>query len=285
MGADTKIAWCDHTVNFWIGCTRVGPGCDHCYAADMAKRYDWVEWGRGKPRKRTAESTWDQPRILNNRHRRAGTLGLVFTNSLADFFDNEVEQGWRDDAFEIMRATPSLVWLVLTKRPQNILRMVPGERLPMNVCLGMTAVSQGEFDRDFPHLQEAGQRLGALELFLSYEPALAPLRINHFLPSRLHEGEKCSPRTGRRLALDRFNTWTEVEGAADRGLGWVIGGGESGPGARDAFGGWFQALLEDCDEARIPYFQKQMARGRPIPPELMVREWPDSFQRGDTDAA
>lgn len=280
MGANSTIEWTDHTINFWIGCTKVGPGCDRCYAEELARRYDWCEWGRGKPRKRTAPGTWDQPRILNNRHQKAGTLGLVFTNSLADFFDNEVEQGWRDEAFEIMRATPALVWLVLTKRPQNILRMVPGGALPMNVCLGMTAVAQGEFDRDFPHLQEAGQRLGALELFLSYEPALAPLRINHFLPSRIHAGHQVSPRTGRRLAPAGYGEgWEEVEGPADMALGWVIGGGESGRGARGDFVGWYRDLLADCDEARLPYFQKQMARGAPIPDELMVREWPDVFQR------
>lgn len=281
MAANSSIEWCDHTQNFWIGCTRVGPGCDRCYAEELARRYGWCDWGRGKPRKRTSYSTWDQPRILNNRHRKAGTLGLVFTNSLADFFDNEVEQGWRNEALEIMRATSSLVWLVLTKRPQNILRMVPDGRLPMNVCLGMTAVSQGEFDRDFPHLQEAGTRLGALELFLSYEPALAPLRINHFVDSRLRPGERVSPRTGRRLARDGFGTWAEVEGTPDRPLGWVIAGGESGRGARGDFRGWYADLLDDCDEARLPFFMKQMARGAPIPTDLLVREWPDSFHRGD----
>lgn len=273
MGADTSIEWADHTINFWIGCTKVGPGCDRCYAEELARRYGWCDWGRGKPRKRTSDTTWDQPRILNNRHRKAGTLGLVFTNSLADFFDNEVDQGWRNEALEIMRATSSLVWLVLTKRPQNILRMVPDGRLPMNVCLGMTAVSQGEFDRDFPHLQEAGTRLGALELFLSYEPALAPLRINHFVPYRVNPGQLISPRTGRIIEADGR------EAGTGRALGWVIAGGESGRGARGDFAGWYRHLLDDCDEARLPFFMKQMARGAPIPTDLLVREWPDSFMR------
>ena len=279
MGANSTIEWTDHTLNFWIGCTKVGPGCDRCYAAELAARYGWCEWGRGKPRKRTADTTWDQARILDNRHKKAGTLGLVFTNSLADFWDNEVDPGWRAEALEVMRSTSALVWLVLTKRPQNILKMMPDGGLPMGVCLGMTAVSQAEFDRDFPHLQEAGQRLGALELFLSYEPALAPLRINHFLPSRIHAGDIVSPRTGVRMHHEG-GEWVQ---AAERemALGWVIGGGESGRGARGDWAGWYRDLLADCDEARLPYFQKQMARGAPIPDDLMVREWPDVFMRGD----
>lgn len=59
---DTKIEWADHTFNPWIGCTKVSPGCDHCYAeADFDKRRHVVTWGAGQPRKRTAPSTWAQP--------------------------------------------------------------------------------------------------------------------------------------------------------------------------------------------------------------------------------
>ena len=161
MAENSKIEWTDHTFNGWIGCTKVGPGCDHCYAEQLATTRLGVAWGAGAPRRRTAPSTWAQPRRWNNRAVKLGIRQRVFCSSLADVFDNEVPREWREDLFELIRTTPALDWLLVTKRIGNAIPMVRrdgaiagnGTRyLPDNVWLGATIVNQAEADRDIPKL-------------------------------------------------------------------------------------------------------------------------------------
>jgi hypothetical protein len=120
---NSKIQWCDHTFNPWIGCQHVSPGCDRCYAETlMDHRYGKVQWGPHGKRKRTSEGYWKQPFSWAKAARESGTRPRVFCASLADVFDNQVPQEWRDDLFRLIRATPELDWLLLTKRPQNIIK-------------------------------------------------------------------------------------------------------------------------------------------------------------------
>jgi protein gp37 len=157
MAADSKIEWTDHTFNPWVGCTKVTPGCDHCYAESWARRSGLVKWGKN-PRKRTSETYWRGPINWNTRaanfsqihHRRQ----RVFCASLADVFDNQVEAGWRSDLFALIRTCDRLDWLLLTKRPQNIANMLPpdwGDGYA-NVWLGTTAEDQKRFDQRWTHL-------------------------------------------------------------------------------------------------------------------------------------
>jgi protein gp37 len=136
MGINSKIEWCEHTFNPFIGCTRISPACDHCYAAALSARTFKVKWGAGEARKRTSESYWKQPLKWNadyaaalDRHQHsslAGNAGTepkrprVFCASLADVFDNEVNPQWRADLFDLIRITPNLDWMVLTKRIGNV---------------------------------------------------------------------------------------------------------------------------------------------------------------------
>lgn len=157
MAENSRIEWTDHTFNPWTGCTNVSPGCDHCYAEAWSKRSGHVKWGNS-PRKRTTDHYWKAPAIWNSR---AGEFGAthgrrqrVFCASLADVFDNQAEKGWRTDLFNMIRSTPSLDWLLLTKRPQNIKKMLPldwGDGYA-NVWLGMTAEDQDRYDQRWPHL-------------------------------------------------------------------------------------------------------------------------------------
>src|SRR5579884_3895485 len=88
MADNTGIEWADHTMNFWLGCTKVSPACDHCYAeALMDRRMQRVEWGG--PRVRTSTANWRQPYRWNAAARKAGVRRRVFTLSLGDFFDNQ----------------------------------------------------------------------------------------------------------------------------------------------------------------------------------------------------
>src|SRR5437868_1978901 len=104
MAEKTYIEWCDSTFNPWIGCTRVSPACDFCYAAvSTPARALKIDWGQGKPRHRTSESTWRQPLFWQRQHGqflvRHGRRRRVFCASLADVFDKEVPQHWRTALF------------------------------------------------------------------------------------------------------------------------------------------------------------------------------------------
>src|SRR5881394_1441244 len=119
MAEITGISWADSTFNPWIGCTKVGPGCDHCYAQVLDSRYRWggaTHWGVGKPRMRTSVSNWKKPLAWNAKAAKSGKPWRVFCASLTDVFDNEVPEEWRADLWRLIGATPALTWLLLTKR-------------------------------------------------------------------------------------------------------------------------------------------------------------------------
>jgi hypothetical protein len=116
MGEQSKIEWTDHTFNPWIGCTKVSPACDNCYAeAMMDKRYGRVTWGAGEDRQKTSPSNWKLPYKWDRQAMASGTRPFVFCASLADVFDNEVDPLWRRQLFALIDDTPSLIWLLLTK--------------------------------------------------------------------------------------------------------------------------------------------------------------------------
>lgn len=271
MGENTKIAWCDHTFNPWIGCTKVSPGCDHCYAErEFDLRHHRAAWGAGQPRSRTSEANWKLP-LKWNRDADAflakkGHRPRVFCASLGDVFDNEVPDEWREELFELIRNTPNLDWLLLTKRPQNIIKMVKlhgavagnGSRyLPDNVWLGTTCENQARADANIPHLLMTRQELGARCLFLSIEPMLG--RIDLTLDSLV-----CLPCPYCVDAVPEWDTGIiecrrcESTGKGDEwGIDWVICGGESGPNARPMHPDWVRLLRDQCAAAGVPFFFKQ----------------------------
>jgi protein gp37 len=172
MGANSKIEWTDHTFNPWIGCQKVSPGCDDCYAeALMDKRYHRVEWGPHGQRQRTSRENWRLRLRWSKQARASGVRKHVFCASLADWLDNQVPQQWRIELGELIAATPELDWLLLTKRIELFDRLAPWSRhaVPNNIWIGITCESQEYFDRRYPLLQD----INAIR-FISYEPALGP---------------------------------------------------------------------------------------------------------------
>jgi protein gp37 len=236
----TKIEWCDFTFNPWVGCTKVSPGCDNCYAEGWAKRSGQVQWGN-HPRRLTSSANWLNPIRWNKRAREDGVRRRVFCASLADVFDNQVPKEWRERLFALIDATPDLDWLLLTKRPENIAKLLPAPPIDgwpwPNVWFGTTAEDQEHFDRRWPILKE----VPAWVRFISYEPAIGPLKLK---PEDV------------------------------KGLDWVICGGESGPKHRAMPLWWAELIAFDCRTYGIAFFMKQMAGKAPIPPELLVREFP-----------
>lgn len=262
MAENSKIEWCDHTFNAWVGCTKVSPACDHCYAESWAKRSGSPELWQGK-RRRTTEANWRKPIKWNAE---AGKLGIrfkVFCNSLADVFDNEVPDEWRADLFRLIRATPNLDWLLLTKRIGNVKKMHPGGDYP-NIWLGATVINQEEADRDIPKLLDAP----AVVRFLSIEPMLGPVDLKR-AALKLYEGKEAElgyPPPFWQAAL--------FQNGALANIHWVICGGESGPGARHMDHEWARSLRDQCRSAGVSFFMKQMTKKAPIPDDLMVREMP-----------
>jgi protein gp37 len=206
MGEITKIEWCDHTFNPWIGCTKVSPACDFCYAENlMGARYGRVQWGAGEDRVRTSPGNWRQPLRWNRQAEAAGARPFVFCASLADVFDNEVDDLWRHDLFRLIEDTPALVWLLLTKRIGNVLKMTDPERghpcLPRNVAIGATMANQEEYDRDRMKLWEVKHRRAPLFTFGSFEPLLGPVILDKYAPDQVIVGGE-SGRHARPMDLD-----------------------------------------------------------------------------------
>lgn len=258
MSENSKIEWTDHTFNPWIGCARVSPGCDNCYAAvSTPARVKGIKWGMGEARRRTADSTWKQPKAWNARHdaffAEHGRRQRVFCASLADVFDNEVDNNLRNELLGLIYDTPNLDWLLLTKRIGNVPRLMeectePGRQweLPPNVWLGATIINQEEADRDIPKL------LGtpASVRFLSMEPLLGPVDLRvidiggHAEIYPLNGTPDCEDDDG--------NPMPDLPA-----IGWVIVGGESGVGARPMHPNWARSLRDQCAAAGVPFLFKQ----------------------------
>jgi protein gp37 len=249
MGKTSKIEWTDATFNPWVGCTKVSPGCDHCYAEGWAKRSGLVKWG--ETRRRTSPATWKEPLTLEREAAAAGVRKRVFCASLADVFDNQVPDEWREDLFRLILRTPHLDWLLLTKRIGNVKAMLPadwGDGFP-NVWLGISIVNQEEADRDIAKLLKIPARIR----FLSCEPLLEAVDLTRWLVD--------GPRT----------------------IEWVICGGESGAHARPMQIEWALTMKEDCRREGVAFFMKQGSKTAAwpdfdniatFPQRLQVREWP-----------
>ena len=281
MAENTKIEWADHTFNPWTGCTKVSPACDHCYAEGWAKRSGHVKWGSGQPRRRTSDANWRMPLKWNREAERTGVRPRVFCASLADVFDNEVDPAWRADLFKLIADTQNLNWLLLTKRVGNVMKMAnevadmprtgshTGHLIahqwrngspPKNVWLGATVVNQEEADRDIPKLLT----VPAAKRFLSIEPMLGPMLLPF---ERLREWNRIALLNQQEHAVSRID--------------WVIVGGESGPGARPMSPDWARSIRDQCEEAGVALFVKQMGGSRDkrgelfdLPDDLRIREVP-----------
>lgn len=248
MAENSKIEWCDHTFNPWIGCTEVGPPCDRCYArVMMAERYKRVTWGAGEDRVRTSKANWKLPLRWDRAAAAAGRTDTVFCLSLGDIWDNEVDELWRHQAFDVMESTPNLLYLLLSKRIGNAIKMcdpMAGNRcLPPNAALGSTFGDQEEYDRDRLKLKEAGLILGARFTFASIEPMLGPIILDSNAPD------------------------------------WIICGGESGHDPREMNPQWARDLRDGASRFNRSFFMKQMTAKKPIPDDLMIRQFPAAISQ------
>ncbi len=291
MAENSKIEWTDHTFNPWRGCTKVSPGCAHCYAETLSHRNPAVlgEWGPGRPRIKASPAMWRQPLKWN---REAGDREFehdseaplhdpgdlapyvrprVFCASLADWLDDEVPVQWLADLLALIHATPNLDWLMLTKRPQNLNRRIfavweqdPDRwnwlqnwyhgAAPANVWMGTSVEDQTRADERIPHLLAIPARVR----FLSCEPLLGPVDLRE--PVQIGRRRVMEGILPTHVAGDVATTFKGLDG-----IHWVIAGGESGPHARPMHPDWASGLRDQCAAANVPFFFKQWGEWAPMP--------------------
>lgn len=224
MSERTNIEWTDRTWNPVTGCTKVSPGCDHCYAERFAERWRGIPghaFERGfdvvlHPERLLQPHKWKKPR-------------MVFVNSMSDLFHKDVPDEFIMQVFDNMGAAGQHTFQVLTKRPDRMRRLLPkyyrevGNTFTafggshQNAWLGVSVESA-----DYAWRADMLRETPAAVRFLSLEPLLGPLPIRVL-----------------------------------QGMNWVIVGGESGPGSRPMELDWVRQIRDDCQVLRIPFFFKQ----------------------------
>ena len=221
MGAETRISWANSTFSPWTGCKEVSEGCDNCYARALRKRFGHPEEWDGV-RNRTSANYWRKPLAWDRAAAAEGTRRMVFCSSMSDVFEpGEQLDEYRRDLLALIRSTPNLDWLLLTKRVANGRRIltewVEEDELLANVWFG-ASVETARQNYRIEQLRTAP----AVVRFLSCEPLLGDLG----------EVDLC-------------------------GIEWVIIGGESGPHARPMRAEWARRLVAQCQEQNVAVHFKQ----------------------------
>lgn len=276
MAENSGISWTKHTWNPWMGCSKVSPACDGCYAeALMDTRFGKVAWGN-HPRVRTGAKNWNDPVRWQKQAEKEGNRPFVFCASLADIFDNQVDAQWRADAFDVMRKTPNLIYLLLTKRPQNIAKLsAAAGGLPGNAAIGTTIEDKKRAVINANALLDASVDLmraktPAMFRFVSSEPLLEEFDLTD-IPANIYGDDGTDYRIdalrGRIWLPKGVNRLKPGHVVGDReyvdlchSINWVITGGETDQAehkARPTHPNAFRALRDQCASAGVPYHHKQ----------------------------
>lgn len=257
---NSKIEWTHHTRNIWIGCDEVHDGCDNCYARIFDHRWKKNNWGKDVPRRiikkpftdfikwnKAAESLNEQHRVF------VGSMMDIAEKSMPteDFAGNLLAYKTGDIRTkyfqEIIPFTPNLLHLLLSKRPSNFNKIIPldwiEKETPSNVMFGTSISDQETADALIPLLLRVPGRR-----FLSIEPMLGPISVDK-----------------------KYGNMTYPL----QGIDWVIVGGESGHGKRMFDSDWARHIMHVCKSEGKPFFMKQIDKIKPIPEDLLIREFPE----------
>lgn len=242
--SETKIEWTDRTWNPVTGCTKVSPGCDHCYAEGIARRFAGTKaFPQGfdvtlRPERLDAPLRWRKP-------------ARVFVNSMSDLFHKDVPDEFIGSVWNTMALTPQHTYQILTKRPARARALLtrwaeagwmwrrddlmwcgPLTGPLPNVWIGTSVEDQKRADLRIPALLQTP----AAVRFLSCEPLLGPVDLQQ--------------------AVNKLD-WLDAANWKPGGIDWVIVGGESGPGARPMHPQWARDLRDQCVASEVPFFFKQ----------------------------
>lgn len=253
LAGGTLISWANYTFNPWRGCVKVSPACRFCYAERDTSRWGGNFWGKNAPRPIT-KSTWGKPAQWNREAREAGEMRRVFSGSLCDVFEDRGDLvDARGRLFDLIESTTWLIWMLLTKRPQNIGKLAAryASGWPQNVWLGTSTENQRFAGERIPHLAEHDVPVR----FISAEPLLGPVDLDG-IPGN-----------------DRID--------------WVITGGESGnqPGIRPSHPAWYRSLRDQARARGAAFHHKQngmwVARNQlaEVPARFVGDDWARNPQR------
>jgi protein gp37 len=217
MSEKSSIEWTDATWNPVRGCTKVSPGCAHCYAETFAERFRGVP---GHPYEHGFDLRLVPDKILEPL--RWPTPKMVFVNSMSDLFHEDVSAQYIAAVAEVMKQSPWHVYQVLTKRSARMRKMLTSDlrdvALSSHIWWGTSVENR---KHGLPRIDDLRNTPAAVR-FLSVEPLLED--------------------------LGKINL---------EGIKWVIVGGESGPGARPMNPDWVNSLMEQCSRNDVPFFFKQ----------------------------
>ena len=302
----TKIEWVKNsdgtsgqTWNPLAGCTIKSPGCTNCYAMKMAKRCEamGIEKYAGTTMTVKGKAVWtgkinfDEKALFAPLKRKKPTM--YFVNSMSDLFHEDVPYEWIDKVFAVMALCPQHTFQVLTKRADRMRGYLSGftcdgarrfhvtraaETMmqkffggfdwPLkNVWVGVSVEDQKRADERIPDLLATP----AAVRWLSMEPLLGPVDLTNVA------GKVPEYGTSKAHGMDTLTPYNRILRPQ---LDWIVVGGESGPGAREFDPDWARLIRDQCAEANVPFFMKQMggankARMPEIPADLMVREYPN----------
>jgi protein gp37 len=232
MAQTSSIEWTETTWNPVVGCTKVSAGCKNCYAERMAKRLAAISRAQ-IANGGTAGRTANYSHVIDAHGRWNNTVFLdetavedplgwrlprvIFVNSMSDLFHESVPLTFIKRVFAVMNQCPQHTFQVLTKRPHLTLKYASELSWSSNIWMGTSVEDNSVVDR-----VRILQRVPASTRFLSVEPLLGAIP---------------------RLPL--------------AGIGWVIVGGESGPGARPMNSDWVHQIRNRCQLSKVPFFFKQ----------------------------
>lgn len=266
MGKETGILWTDSTLNFWWGCHKVSPGCTNCYAETFSKRVGRDIWGPAQTTERwRTKAPWRDCLKWDKEAKSEGKRRKVFVQSMSDFFEDHPQvESWREKAIKILEGFEWLDIQLLTKRPENILKMVPTswhQNWPGHIWIGTTAENQEYADKRIPYLL----RVPARVRFLSVEPMLEPIDLTA-MPYRDSRGSNIylNVLSGRYDVIPTNHGAYFWKGEDSIGhIHWVITGGESGHNARPCHPEWVRSLRDQCQTANVAFFHKQWGEWLP----------------------
>lgn len=297
MSEQTKIAWCDSTLNFWEGCTKVSAGCTNCYAEARDKRFTGGKlWGKGAPRRKSKSAVKDAlrynklPWICNDCGKAfpAGTVQFdgdcncqprsfrgqtkfhrrrIFSLSLGDWLDDEVPIEWLAEMLDTIRQCDQVIWILCTKRPENWYDRVSLAASHMEAIGNEQCAEWLDAWTDCLDMPERGDIPQNIILLTSVENQEA---ADKRIPKLLRIPAACRGLSMEPLlgavdlckwllpSIEDVQAVYSGEEPAYRPLNWLIIGGESGANARPCNVDWIRSIVQQGKAAGVATFVKQL---------------------------
>lgn len=261
MGITTGIEWCHHTWSPWWGCTKVSSGCKNCYADSWSNRWGFKIWGQNADRRFFGDKHWNEPIHWNRQAAELGERRRVFPSMCDPFEDRPDLVEPRARFLELIKATPCLDWMLLTKRPENIARLLPDgflmQPFPPNMWFGFSAEDQKTFDERWDHFEAFARAWQPAVTFISLEPLIGPVDPDRAV---------CPVNIGD----EEHDVWTH------RVNGIIVGGeskATSPKSARPMNPDWVRSIRDRCLEESCEFFFKQWGEWLPFEESAQPPFW------------